>query len=188
MTRYGRFHGRIKDSGKPCEWPGCEDAGEFKAPRPGGAGEGPLWFCLHHVREYNANWDCFRGMSAPEIDAFRMSAHAWHRPTWKAGERPYVADLELRDPHHLFREPVHRPKGPLNRPLGARDRKALATLELDESATAADIRSAYKRLLKRYHPDTGREKGSAKRLQQVVEAFNQLASGLSPGERKTARA
>ncbi len=51
--------------------PGCTGPGEFRAPGTQGSSfDGPgdwRWFCLDHVREFNAGYDWFEGMSAEEI-------------------------------------------------------------------------------------------------------------------------
>ncbi|WP_082462759.1 J domain-containing protein [Sphingobium sp. Leaf26] len=49
-----------------------------------------------------------------------------------------------------------------------------ATLELDSSASAADIKSAYRRLAKEYHPDTGRVRDGGARFQQIGAAYEIL--------------
>lgn len=52
--------------------------------------------------------------------------------------------------------------------------EALAILGLAEGATAADIRSAWKRLMQKVHPDTG---GSTRLAQMLTEARDVLMSG-----------
>src|SRR5215475_14943554 len=45
------------------------------------------YFCLDHVREYNAAWDYFRGMSATEIERMRRADIVGDRPSWPLGAR-----------------------------------------------------------------------------------------------------
>src|SRR5690349_11837635 len=58
-----KFHGRYENEGKACDAPDCQEAGEFRAPGTRRAGfDGPgewRWFCLQHVREFNAGYDWF---------------------------------------------------------------------------------------------------------------------------------
>ena len=53
-----------------CAVPGCREPGEFQAPLAAGqfrrAGRW-RWLCLDHVREHNARYNFFDGMSADEI-------------------------------------------------------------------------------------------------------------------------
>ena len=68
-NRQTRFHGRAEARGA-CAHPGCDAPGEFRAP----AGRGPSfdgpgdwrWLCLDHVREFNAGYNYFEGMSRVE--------------------------------------------------------------------------------------------------------------------------
>ena len=80
-----RFHGRVRESRRPCDWPGCAEAGEFRAPGARGPSfDGPgqyRWFCLDHVRQFNAGYDWFEGMSAEEILAAQHPIHGWDRQT-----------------------------------------------------------------------------------------------------------
>ena len=97
-----RFHGRVESAGRRCEAPGCREAGEFRAPgrRPNGF-DGPgewRWFCLQHVREFNAGYDWFEGMSAEEILHAQSPIAGWRtesrafRPTAGIDEAPRWAD------------------------------------------------------------------------------------------------
>src|SRR5690349_4820638 len=83
--RSARFHGRFEDSQRACEAPGCDEAGEFRAPGSRSSGfDGPgqwRWFCLDHVREFNAGYDWFEGMSAEEIYAAQSPLGGWARET-----------------------------------------------------------------------------------------------------------
>src|SRR5690606_24619087 len=79
--RSARFHGRYEEAGRECEKPGCDEPGEFRAPGARGPGvDGPgdwRWFCLEHVREFNAGYDWFEGMSAEEILAAQSPINGW---------------------------------------------------------------------------------------------------------------
>jgi len=43
------------------------------------------WFCLEHVRAYNAGWDFYKGMSPAEVEAQLRADTSWQRPTWPLG-------------------------------------------------------------------------------------------------------
>jgi curved DNA-binding protein CbpA len=48
---------------------------------------------------------------------------------------------------------------------------------LTDAATATDVRRAYKRLVRRYHPDSnGGDRGHEGKLQAVVNAYTHLKS------------
>lgn len=50
-----------------------------------------------------------------------------------------------------------------------------AILELTEDATEADIRKAYRALVKKYHPDTRSHHSSEQKFIQITEAYNYLS-------------
>ena len=79
----------------------------------------------------------------------------------------------MRDPFNLFgtRAGDH-PRERKAKPLEA---KALETLGLDAKATGADIKSRYKELVKRHHPDAnGGDRGSEDRFRDVLHAYRVL--------------
>ena len=55
--------------GLRCDTPGCELAGEYRAPKSRESLRDFHWFCLDHVRAYNAAWDYYKGMAPEEMCA-----------------------------------------------------------------------------------------------------------------------
>ena len=184
--RTDRFHGRFESQGRACDWPGCDESGEFRAPGPKGASfDGPgdyRWFCLDHVREFNAGYDWFEGMSAEEIMAAQNPVHGWDRqtrafsPTAGIDQAPRWADfsdpLEAISARARARRPAERKDG---RPVTPDERHALETLGLDLDADRHALRKRYSELVHALHPDrNGGDRSSEKRLQAVVEAYQLL--------------
>jgi hypothetical protein len=188
--RHDRFHGRIEGAEQPCAAPGCEEAGEFRAPGPRSSSfDGPgdyRWFCLDHVRQFNAGYDFFAGMSADEILAAQSPYAGWERetrafsPTAGIDEAPRWADYA--DPLEAIQNrardrkramaPAARQDG---RPVSPEERRALETLGLPLDADRKDLRSRYSQLVTKYHPDrNGGDRSFETRLQQVVEAYQVL--------------
>jgi hypothetical protein len=168
---------------RPCENPGCMAAGEFRAPKGRDQLTQYWWFCLEHVRAYNASWDYYKGMSAAEIEAHLRYDTTWQRPTWPfaAGRR---GPHRVRDPLDVFEEESAaraRPQPPRTREDAAA-RRAAATLDLEWPATAAEVRERYKALVKRHHPDAnGGDKAAEERFKSVVEAYATLRASLASG-------
>ena len=189
--RHDRFHGRVGGARQGCERPGCVARGEFRAPgqRAGGF-DGPgdyRWFCLDHVREFNAGYDWFAGMSADEILAAQHPVAGWDsetrafRATGGVDQAPRWADFKdpldaINQRARAFR-PQHRPDG---RILTPDERRALDTLGLAPDADRKALRGRYSQLVRRYHPDrNGGDRSLETKLQGVVEAYNLLrASSL----------
>ena len=70
--------------------PGCGAPGEYRAPKSRNQLHDYWWFCLEHVRGYNAAWDYYKGMSPGEIEAQLRADTSWQRPTWPLGQpRPH---------------------------------------------------------------------------------------------------
>lgn len=173
---------------EPCQRPGCPEAGEFRAPgerTPGFDGPGDYrWFCLDHVREFNAGYNWFEGMNAEEIMAAQHPAAGWDsetrafRPTAGIDDAPRWADFK--DPIDAISKrarrmhPQQRPDG---RPVTPDERRALETLGLALDADRKALRARYSQLVRRYHPDrNGGDRSLEGKLQRVVEAYNLLKS------------
>lgn len=184
--KHDRFHGRVQGVQRECMVPGCREAGEFRAPgerRPGFDGPGDYrWFCLDHVRDFNAGYDWFAGMSAEEIMRAQNPIHGWERetrafsPTAGIDSAPRWADfkdpLEAISGRARARKPAQRADG---RAVTPDERRALEVLGLPLDATRTDLRGRYSQLVRKYHPDrNGGDRGFETRLQEVVEAYQLL--------------
>jgi hypothetical protein len=190
---HSRFHGRVEAKGRVCAEPGCDAPGEFRAPPLEGArgvGDGPApyrWLCLDHVREFNAGYNFFRGMSPDEIHDAQRPFAGWERETRAfnatggADRPPRWADFA--DPLDAigarFRNamPVERKDG---RPLSGKDRDALRVLELEVDADRMALRRRYSELVRRYHPDrNGGDRSHEGALARVIAAYQQLKGSVA---------
>jgi DnaJ-class molecular chaperone len=55
------------------------------------------------------------------------------------------------------------------------ERRALDTLGLELDASRADIKTRFKQLVKRHHPDAnGGDRTSEDRLREIIQAYNYL--------------
>jgi len=162
----------------PCSHRGCKAAGVFRAPK-GRDREGEYFaFCKDHVREYNANYDYFRGMDDDALAKFRQADAVGHRPTWKMGARaaPHVDESVFAEARAARRRGTKAKGAPAAAPrYNALAIKALLTLELDAGATATAIKTRYKELVKRHHPDAnGGDRSSEDKLREIIQAYNYL--------------
>lgn len=166
-----------------CDHPTCDRLGEHRAPKSRGELDSYFWFCLEHVREYNASWDYFEGMSQDEIEQFHRRNAYWHRPTWRLGVRPGGAwfDGELRDAFGPFGNggggPVNGANGEPAWRFKPGERQALAEMNLGWPVTLKEIKERYKELVKRHHPDAnGGDKKAEERLKTIIQAYTYLRS------------
>jgi hypothetical protein len=187
-----RFHGRVESPGRRCDAPGCREAGEFRAPgrRPHGF-DGPgewRWFCLQHVREFNAGYDWFEGMSAEEILAAQSPLAGWQtesrvfRPTAGIADGPRWADFA--DPldaisaraRGIRGQAEGRARSAAMQPRFSPDEaRALEVMGLGSDTDRTRLRRRYSELVRRYHPDrNGGDRRHEARLTAVVDAYQLL--------------
>ncbi|WP_051273214.1 J domain-containing protein [Sphingomonas phyllosphaerae] len=180
-----RFHGRVADSDKPCAHPGCPEPGEFRAPPLEGAGahDGPprfRWFCLDHVRAFNAGYNYFDGMTADEIHQAQRPLAGWEGET-RAFSKTRMGDqgprwADFTDPLDAIGAKYARTSPRTNgRPLSQDDRRSLETLGLSPDADRSALRKRYSELVRRYHPDrNGGDRSHEAALGKVIAAYQHL--------------
>jgi hypothetical protein len=163
-----------------CDHPGCTGGGDFRAPRGRDRLDVFYWFCLDHVRAYNAQWNYYAGMSASEIEAEIRNDTVWQRPTWPLGSRVGLRfGPKLRD-FGVFGFDEEEERAVKKRPLTEQE-QALAVFELVAPFTIADLKSRYKALVKLHHPDAhGGDKAAEERLKVINQAYSTLKTSYFP--------
>ncbi|MFM2279385.1 MAG: hypothetical protein RLZZ444_1616 [Pseudomonadota bacterium] len=171
-----------------CQWDGCEQPGVHRAP-VGRNAEGQYFiFCFEHVKEYNKGYNYFSGLSDNDVARYQKEAITGHRPTWSIGvnknakwgpaqNQARAGAAKMRDPFGFagWRMNENRQQEPRQRRLKPLETKAFETLELPASATSSDIKSRYKELVKKHHPDAnGGDRGSEERFRAVIQAYQLL--------------
>lgn len=173
-----------------CDHPDCAEAGEHRAPKSRDRLDDYYWFCRDHARAYNAQWDYFKGMSTEDIHRFQREVPAWHRPTFKRGRLgPTTETVHIHDRFDILGDEILKGRNPFAerpetarfapepRPLTASEREALQSLGLDMQATKADIKKAYKLLVKQYHPDAnGGDRQREDMFRKISDAYRKLAA------------
>lgn len=159
-----------------CEHPGCAAAGEFRAPRSRADLLLFYWFCLDHVRAYNAAWNYYAGMSAAEVEREIRNDTVWQRPTWPMGVRARGRFAPRFNDYGLFGEDdaaANAPKPP-RRPHTQQEH-ALAIFNLEPPFTLVGLKARYKELVKAHHPDVhGGDKAAEERLKVINLAYATL--------------
>lgn len=191
---------------RACAWPGCPLGGEHRAPISRERISEYHWFCLEHVRVYNASWNYYAGLDDNQMEAAIRSDLVGNRPTWPLGKGqgadkrtvngsagmnfrpgkgygPQSTPFDnLGDPFGLLRGAGPSRPGAHPAPeaaLSPAERKAFATLELSYPVTFEELRVQYKLLVKRHHPDThGGAKDAEERLKRVNAAYKTLKTKL----------
>ena len=187
-------HTRARPGMRVCAHASCKGEATHRAPL-GRDREGQfVWFCLDHVREYNAKYNYFAGMNDAAVAAYQKDAVTGHRPTWNIGVNAWkktgrreeppidIGARGARDPFGIFEGADWRPTGeraaePEGRMIRNAERKALDTLNLDIHASAAEIKARFKELAKRLHPDAnGGDRSREDKLREIIQAYNYLKS------------
>lgn len=165
-----------------CSVPGCVEPGEFRAPLTPSDFDGPgSWrlLCLEHVREHNAKYNFFQGMSPEEIERAQSPIAGWERHTRAfahAGADPGPAWRDFVDPLDAiaarFRPEARRRA--IDR-FTAQERHALGVMDLGADTDLHKVRRRYSELVRRFHPDrNGGDRAHEAKLRQVIEAWQIL--------------
>lgn len=182
-TRRG-MSGAFETSTRACDYPGCKEAGVYRAPKSPDQLDDYFWFCRDHVREYNLKWNFFQGQTDEDFQKFLEKDRLWGRETQPFARRPDEgrawARLGVDDPMQILGEkatqnPGPAPAGGATRKLPPTERRALEILDARDTMTKAEIRKQYKGLVKDLHPDmNGGNRDDEGRLQEVVWAWDQI--------------
>ena len=176
------MHGRVEGARAHCAVPGCGEPGEYKAPLQPANFDGPgswRFLCLDHVREHNAKYNFFEGMSPDEIHEAQSPLGGWERPsrTFAAnGSDPPPAWADFADPLDAISGRFGRKLDPSKAShFSKAERRALSVLGLGEDTDRHALRQRYSGLVRRYHPDkNGGDRSHEGKLGQVIEAYQLL--------------
>ncbi len=194
-----RMTGAVAAGEGRCEWPGCEAAAFYRAPRSPRRLNEFRWFCLEHVRQYNAEWNYFAEWSEDEFEALLSAARVWDRPTFSTGRvPPWAVGMQAQGEGNAwarwgFRDPFEvlgnaatlnpgangRPpngEATLRRRLSSEEREAMDVLGLAYSVEhRAEVRACYRELILTLHPDmNGGRNPEPERLGRVLKAWQVL--------------
>ena len=173
--------GASETSTRICDHDGCNEPGKFRAPKAPDVLDDFFWFCQQHVREYNTKWNFFDGTTEAEINAQQSKDKVWERQTKPMGdpEARAWARLGIEDPHQVLGKNATQNPGrggnAAARRLPPTEKRAIEILEAKPDDTKADVRKAYKKLIKVLHPDmNGGDRSQEEQLQEVVWAWDQI--------------
>jgi DnaJ domain len=177
--------GAFETSTRACDTAGCKEHGKYRAPKSPDAVDDYYWFCKDHVREYNLKWNFFDGATEQDFQEQVDKDRVWERETKpfgkKSEEQRAWARLGVDDPHQVLGENATRNPGKNaaaiggTRKLPPTERRAVEILEVRDSMSKAEIRKAYKGLIKVLHPDmNGGDRSQEDQLSEVVWAWDQI--------------
>ena len=180
-ARNPKFHGRVEGARDRCAVRGCPEPGEFKAPLQPANFDGPgswQFLCLEHVREHNAKYNYFEGMSPDEISEAQSPVAGWDRQTRAfahAGADPAPSWSDFADPLDAISTRFRRSREQAASRFNRAEQRALSVLGLGEDADLKAVRASYSKLVRRFHPDrNGGDRSHEARLGAVIEAYQLL--------------
>ena len=163
--------GRESSAIRTCGMPGCTIEGSHKAPKDRSLKD-HYWFCYDHVQEYNSAWDYFSGMSASDIEDHIVRSMLWDRPTRRYDGNAALEEQLYRKSWQTYHFTENEPKK--EKPFAAgieRDTpefQAMAIMALEPPLNMVSIKTRYKELVKKYHPDVNREDPNAEELLKSI--------------------
>jgi DnaJ-domain-containing protein 1 len=168
-------------AGQLCGHAGCEEDGTYRAPKSRYHLESGVddwhWFCLAHIRDYNARWNYYAHMSEDQIEQERRADVTGQRPSWPLGsfsgqeaQQAYLG-RSFQDPFDLFKEAATPPASGSQRNISPQsaEGKALAVLGLSYPFSPNDLRKRYRVLVKKHHPDVNGNNPSA---EETIKCIN----------------
>lgn len=174
------------DAPKPlvrgCDHPGCPHQGEYRAPQARDRLNDYYWFCLDHVRAYNASWNYYAGMDPETIERELRKDTTWQRPTWPLGAkgngRRFV--FNVHDPFDFFPADADAEEAKRRTRPPTPEEQAMKELDLAGPLTMEQLKARYKELVKRHHPDANNgDKGAEERFKRINHAYNTLKASLN---------
>jgi hypothetical protein len=187
-TRFELSHPGEKLVTTQCYHAKCHAIGVHRAPKSRNQLKEYYWFCLDHIREYNKNWNYCIGLDVRRIEREIRNDTVWRRPTWplNGNSRQSVAGAWFEDNFEILgdiidsgdsaytkqsQQPVH------SDPEATR---ALHVMDLTAPITLTALKSRYKDLVKRLHPDTNNgDKSAEDRLKTINEAYATLKKHIT---------
>jgi hypothetical protein len=137
------------------------------------------FLCLDHIREHNARYNFFDGMSPDEIARAQHPLAGWDRPSRSFaanGADPPPRWSDFADPLDAIStrfEDIRDRSKPAR--FSKAERRALSVLGLGDDADHHSVRQRYSNLVRRYHPDkNGGDRSHEMRLREVIEAYQLL--------------
>lgn len=166
----------IENTGHVCAWAGCGLPGNFRAPMSRQHLHEYQWFCEDHIREFNKRWNYFEGMTQDQIYDFQKDATIGHRPTWRVDDSRGTSTAQLENAfNRMFGDGRSHANTATNRPINPKDRDALAALDLEHPTDRKTIKTQYRELVKKYHPDVNRGNARAEEtFKRITIAYHHL--------------
>ena len=163
-----------------CDEPECDLPGLYKAPKSRDNLRAYHHFCLDHVREYNKKWNYFGDADEEAIYAHMRESVIGERPTWPSHHPNF--EQKLRQAANFWgagfdTSGQRKPDEPaIKTPI----RDAFSALGLAFDVEFTVVKQQFRRLVKKYHPDTRPDDPKAtERFKTITAAYITLKGHFS---------
>ena len=155
-----------------CMSEGCNEQAFYPAPKSPHRLQDRYWFCLEHVKAYNASWNYYAHMGEAEIETSRREDTTWGRPSWPFSQGRFSYQIPpLEEIEALFAR-----RNQTNTViLQTEETQALAVMDLSYPLTQDLLKTRYKILAKRFHPDLNQ---GCRQAEEHLKNINQAYSTL----------
>lgn len=173
---------------KQCDMPGCRGHGEHRAPKDRSLSD-HYWFCFDHVKDYNSAWDFFSGMNSNEVEDHILRSMYGDRPTWRYdvdGSKAEALKRATWQAYHFTEDepPKEETRRKSNISAMTPEGEAMAIMGLEPPVTLDEIKTRYKTLAKKYHPDLNQgDKNAEDLLKSINMAYTILKLSYAKFER-----
>ncbi len=162
------FHTNQKENqGRICSNPKCKELGLYPAPKSRDQLREYLYFCINCIRNFNKSWNYFEGLSEQELEVEIRRSVTWDRPSWKFGTKNINYDFE-----RAFNEFENKKDKKNKKVLNKKLENAFKILDLSNDASIKEIKTRYKFLAKKWHPDVQNENKSTKYKDKFINITN----------------
>ena len=139
-----------------CDWNNCSEIGVYKAPIEKDNSKKYRLLCLAHVKEFNKNWNYFKGMDDEQVFDFLKSDMTWHKPTQSFGSSDnffkVLWNTTLKD--EFDKTKLRGEYNHMNQfKFDANDIKAFSILGVSVGLKWEQIQGKFKTLVKKFQPD-----------------------------------
>ncbi len=168
------------DASHDCQAPGCIEPGAYKAPKSRMSLHEYQWYCLDHIRAYNQQWDYFSGMNRDQIEHFMRDALTGHRPTWNRESQVHQHYDRLQDAIDAFMRQSAKARTASPAQLSAKLREALAVMDMEYPYTPAGLKTRYRTLVKKFHPDANKgDRAAEETFKEITVAYLLLTQHIN---------
>lgn len=171
LRRQSKYFAPQTEAEHVCDYPGCQKAGEYRAPKDRTLKE-YYWFCLEHVQEYNARWNYYGDEYPEENEDLKRQFKFSSRIKYNFG-------FDFDDRYSIFDHVSYFSAKP-NIRLTPDEHQGLKIMEIEiEGLTKAELKKAYKKTVKKYHPDINTDESAEEKFKIVSTTYKSLMSKLT---------